>query len=109
MRLVTFRTDGRTRVGRVEGDHVVELDFPDVGAILAAEAVGTVRSATGPEPPLAGLDLAQPIVDPPKIICAGHNYLAHIKERGAKIPTHPSLFSKFRRTLIGPRDPITLP
>jgi len=109
MRLLTFRMHGGTRAGRVEGDRVVELGFADVGAVLAAGAADAVRFATGPEHPLVGLQLAPPVVDPSKIICVGHNYLAHIKERAAKIPPHPPLFNKFRRTLIGPRDPITLP
>ena len=111
MRLLTFRTDGGTRAGRVDGDQVIELEDADVGALLARGEAGlaAARSATGSTRPLAGLDLAPVIVDPPKIICVGQNYLAHIREQNAKVPEYPTLFNKFRRTLIGPNDEIVLP
>ena len=111
MRLLTFRTNGGTRAGRVDGDQVIELEDADVGALLARGEAGlaAARSATGSTRPLAGLDLAPVIVDPPKIICVGQNYLAHIREQNAKVPEYPTLFNKFRRTLIGPNDEIVLP
>ena len=111
MRLLTFRTNGGTRAGRVEGDRVVELADADVGAVLARGDAGLAdaRNATGAERPLAELNLAPVILDPPKIICVGQNYLAHITEQGVKVPTFPTLFNKFRRSLIGPHDDIVLP
>ena len=111
MRLLTFRTDRGTRAGRVDGDQVVELEDADVGALLARGEAGlsAARAASGPARALAGLDLAPVVVDPPKIICVGQNYLAHIKEQGAATPEYPTLFNKFRRTLIGPQDDIVLP
>src|SRR5260370_14405574 len=59
--------------------------------------------------PLAGTRLAPVVPKLQKIICLGHNYLSHIKEMGAEPPSHPTLFAKFARCLIGPRDPIVLP
>ncbi|TMD10091.1 MAG: fumarylacetoacetate hydrolase family protein [Chloroflexi bacterium] len=109
MRLVTVRTAGGTRAGRVEGDRIIELDFPDVGAILAAGALEQVRGATGQSFPLADADLTTPVPNPPKIICMGQNYEAHLREQNAELPKHPTLFNKFARSLIGPRDPIVLP
>jgi acylpyruvate hydrolase len=111
MRLLTFRSNGGTRAGRLDGDQVVELEDADVGALLARGGAGLAdaRSASGRGRPLAGLDLAPVIVDPPKIICVGQNYLAHIQEQGAAVPEYPTLFNKFRRTLVGPRDEIVLP
>jgi acylpyruvate hydrolase len=111
MRLLTFRTDGATRAGRVDGDQVVELEDADVGALLARgeEGLAAARGATGPSRPLAGLDLAPVVVDPPKILCVGQNYLAHIQEQGAQVPEYPTLFNKFRLTLIGGNDDIVLP
>ena len=111
MRLLTFRTNGGTRAGRLDGDRVLELADADVGALLARGEAGVAdaRSASGAGRPLADLDLAPVIVDPPKIICVGQNYLAHITEQGVKIPTYPTLFNKFRRSLIGPNDDIVLP
>ena len=111
MRLLTYRTNGGTRAGRLDGDRVVELPDADVGALLARGEAGLAeaRNASGDGRPLAELDLAPVIVDPPKIICVGQNYLAHIEEQGAKVPDHPTLFNKFRRCLIGPNDEIVLP
>ena len=111
MRLLTFRTDGGTRAGRLDGDRVVELADTDVGTLLARgeDGLAEARSATGTGRPLAGLDLAPVIVDPPKIICVGQNYLAHVTEQNAKLPEYPTLFNKYRRTLIGPNDEIVLP
>lgn len=111
MRLLTFRTDRGTRAGRVDGDQVVELEDADVGALLARGEAGLsdARAASGPARALAGLDLAPVIVNPPKIICVGQNYLAHIKEQNAEVPDYPTLFNKFRSTLIGANDDLLLP
>ena len=111
MRLLTFRSDGGTRAGRLDGDRVMELADADVGALLARGEAGLAeaRSATGTGRPLSGLDLAPVVVDPPKIICVGQNYLAHVTEQNAKLPEYPTLFNKYRRTLIGPNDEIVLP
>jgi acylpyruvate hydrolase len=111
MRLLTFRTDGGTRAGRLDGERVVELADADVGALLARgeAALAEARSASGSGRPLADLELAPVILDPPKIICVGQNYLAHITEQGVKVPEYPTLFNKFRRSLIGPNDDIVLP
>ena len=48
MRLVTMRTPDGTRAGRVEGEEVVELDAPDVGAVLAA-GIDSAPATTGVE------------------------------------------------------------
>ncbi len=95
----------------MDGDQVVELGDRDVGALLARGEAGLAdaRGASGATRPLSELDLAPVILDPPKIICVGQNYLAHIEEQGAKVPDYPTLFNKYRRTLIGPNDEIVLP
>ncbi len=111
MRLVTIRTSDGTRAARLDGDQVVELEDRDVGALLAggSERLETARSAGGAARPLADVDLAPVIPRPPKIICVGQNYLAHIQEMGSQPPEYPTIFAKYTRALIGPRDPITLP
>jgi len=111
MRLLTFRTPNGTRAGRLDGDQVVELEDADVGSLLARGEAGLAAAlaASGTVRPFADLDLAPVIVNPPKIICVGQNYLAHIEEQGAKVPDYPTLFNKFRRSLIGPNDEIVLP
>ncbi len=37
------------------------------------------------------------------------NYASHIKEMGRAPPVHPTIFAKYARALIGPRDPVVLP
>ncbi|MDY7102386.1 MAG: fumarylacetoacetate hydrolase family protein [Actinomycetota bacterium] len=110
MRLVTFRTDHGTRAGRIDGDEVVELDAPDVGALLG-EPDGLARAgrATGTTRALAGLDLAPVVPRPPKIACVGRNYAEHAAELGNAVPEAPTWFAKFTSALTGPVDPILLP
>ena len=111
MRLVTIRTAGGTRAGRVEGDQLIELDATDVGALLAGgeAAMRSAASADGPRHDYATADLAPLIPNPPKIICVGQNYMAHIAEMGSQPPDYPTLFAKYTRALVGPRDDIVLP
>lgn len=112
MRLVTLRGDSGTRAGRVEGDRIVELDAPDVGALLAAgpgSLEAAARHAGGAVHDAATADLAPVVPRPGKVICLGLNYESHILETGRDLPAHPTLFAKFADSLTGPRDPIVLP
>jgi len=111
MRLVTMRTGNGTRAGRLDGDTVTELPFDDVKAVLASgpDWAATAARATGATRALAGADLAPVVPRPEKIICIGQNYLKHIQEMGAEQPKYPTLFAKYTRALIGPRDDIVLP
>ncbi len=123
MQLVTIRTDGDrtdddrttgtgtgtgTRAGRVEGDDIVLLDAPDVGALLAA-GDRVDRNADGPTVTLATADLAPVVPRPSKVVCVGLNYRSHIAESGLPTPAAPNWFAKFATALIGPTDPIVLP
>lgn len=111
MRLVTLRTASGPRAGRVEGNEVFELDFADVGALLDTGPEWRQAAATGGKAwgPLDEADLAPLIPAPRKIICVGLNYASHITEMGREPPVHPTIFAKFARALVGPRDPIILP
>jgi 2-keto-4-pentenoate hydratase/2-oxohepta-3-ene-1,7-dioic acid hydratase in catechol pathway len=55
---------------------------------------------------LDSLDLAPPVVDPPKIVCIGRNYVEHAKEGGSPVPEWPILFSKYNNALAGHGDGI---
>jgi len=48
-------------------------------------------------------------INPTKIICLGRNYLDHIKETNAPIPTEPVFFVKTLNTLITDGNPIIYP
>jgi acylpyruvate hydrolase len=110
MRLCTVRTTDGTRAGRIDGDSVVLLPWPDVGAVLQQPDWRRVAAlTTGERIPRASADLATLIPFPDKIICVGLNYTSHILEMGRQKPEHPTLFAKYRGALIGARDPIQLP
>ncbi len=54
-------------------------------APIRTESLGAVRAASS--------------TSPPKIICVGLNYRAHIAETGEKTPPFPDLFNKYNTTL----------
>lgn len=109
MRLATLRRAGATVAVRLDGDELVELGQPDVGALLAADGLAAAATADGARHPAASADLAPVVPRPGKIVCVGLNYRAHILEMGRPLPAHPTLFAKFTETLVGPYDPIALP
>ena len=49
------------------------------------------------------------MINPTKIVCIGRNYLDHIKETNAPIPTEPVFFVKTLNTLITEGNPIIYP
>lgn len=110
MRWATIRIpdgpDGETRAVRVEGDTLVELDTPDVGALLAG---GRTPDETGTTYDAATADYAPVVPRPGKIICQGLNYRSHILEMGDELPAHPTLFAKFHDALVGAHDDVVLP
>ena len=110
MRLATVRTSSGTRAVRLEGDSLIDVGFPDVGALLAtADWRATAAGAAGPTVPVSGADFAPLVPHPSKVVCVGLNYRAHILEMGREIPEHPTLFAKFEETLIGAHDDVQLP
>lgn len=109
MKLATIRTRDGTRAARVEDNRVVELAAPDVGAVLASGVDPAAAAAAGPVHPLDAADWAPVVPNPPKVLCLGLNYRAHILEMGRELPNHPTVFAKFSIALIGARDDIWLP
>ena len=103
MRLCTFRDAGRTRLGRVDGDVVQPLDGRDVG-----DALGGLPGPVGPPVPLAGLELAPPLL-PGKLLGVGWNYADHAQEMGGRVPEQPLIFSKLVSSVTGPGGPVPLP
>jgi len=64
----------------------------------------------------AGVILAQddvsflpPLIRPPKIVCVGLNYPSHADESGFVAPEFPTLFARFRSSLIGHGAPLVKP
>ncbi|MFF0449587.1 fumarylacetoacetate hydrolase family protein [Streptomyces sp. NPDC004609] len=110
MKLATIRLGDRTAAVRAEGDFLVEVGLPDVGAVLASAAgLAGASTADGPRHSAAGAVFATLVPRPGKVVCVGLNYRNHIKEMGRDLPEHPTLFSKFADTLIGAHDAIRRP
>ncbi len=120
MRLVTFTEASSTRLGVLDGDHVVDLaasapDCPrEMCAFLAAgdQAMAAARAAVatgGGRLPLGGVKLEAPILRPPKILAVGLNYADHVAETGMERPTLPIIFNKQATSVTGPTDPMHLP
>jgi acylpyruvate hydrolase len=110
VRLATVSYAGATSAARVEGDKVVLLPEPDLGALLARtdwreHAATAGRLTTTRE----DVRFAATVPSPRKILCAGLNYRSHIAETGRAEPTHPFFFPKFDNSLIGAYDDIPLP
>ncbi|MDR2256463.1 MAG: fumarylacetoacetate hydrolase family protein [Arthrobacter sp.] len=118
MKLATLRTGATTQAVLVNEDGTLSpLErFADVGAFLAAPteareaAAATARAADAQRLPApARGELAQPILNPAKVLCIGLNYHEHIKETGNEVPKFPTVFAKFALTLTGPDDDIAFP
>ena len=106
MRLCTVRTDTGTSAARVDGDHLVLLEAPDVGAVFRA---ATMPQDTGVVVASAAAVYVPPVLNPAKIICVGLNYRSHLLELGSIVPSYPTLFSKFSTTLMGAHNDLVLP
>jgi acylpyruvate hydrolase len=108
MRYATVRVGGgATKAVRIEEQSAIVLDAADVGELLTRglDAVGEA----GQTLPVEGLDYAPLIVHPEKVVCLGLNYATHVREMGRDLPTYPTLFAKYPRTLIGAYDDVMLP
>jgi acylpyruvate hydrolase len=109
VRLTTLRTPDGTRAARIDGETAVEIDAPDLGALLADPAWRErAAAADGPRHDLAAADLAPLVPRPGKIFCVGLNYRTHILEMGRELPEYPTLFAKFPEALVGPHDAVSL-
>lgn len=122
MRVVGFEAEGKSRLGVVSGDEIVDLQAIDPGfpadlaeilcraelglgaiASLAALARDTHRRK------LAGLDFALPVRKPGKILCLGLNYHDHAKEGGNKVAEYPAIFLRGLSSLVAHGKPILCP
>jgi len=65
--------------------------------------------ATGPATCSLGEVRLMAPVEAPRIICAGLNYVSHIKESHMVAPSIPMLFMKHPSAVIGPSEPIVYP
>ncbi len=58
---------------------------------------------------MSNIRIGKENIQPTKIICLGRNYLDHVRELNAPIPTEPVFFVKSLNTLISSGNPIVYP
>src|SRR4051794_12316717 len=106
MKLVTF-DDGK--VGRLDGDKVVQLDVPSMRAYYE---LGQPAKETGAEFPLADVTLRAPLI-PKKFFHTAGNFQEHHEESKNVNWSHPVLpwivFFQNIDAIIGPEDEIVYP
>lgn len=119
MKIVRFTESGRTRIGKLSGDRVIDLS--GVAGVTDSmrhvlSVLNTLRPAleavSAPAYPLDQVRLETPINDPQKYLAIGLNYKAHAEEAraaGIPIPTSQLWFNKQVSCLTGPYDPIIYP
>ena len=116
MKLATFTHQGRTSIGVVVDESIVDLsaaapELPrEMVVFLGAgrEALDIARkAATGKAGRLAlsSLKLEAPIARPPEFLAIGLNYADHVAETGRDKPSFPMFFNKQATCVVGPNDP----
>ena len=123
MKLVTFSCRGRTSIGKIVGDRVVDLAAADArlpatmrelldGGGPALDRARRVDAEHAPSYPLADVCLAAPVPNPSKFLAIGMNYRKHVEEArrgGVQVPDSQVWFNKQVSCINGPFDPVHLP
>lgn len=118
MKLCRFTIDGRTSLGRIDGNRVVDLSglgFAGSMRLLIAALENRraeIERASGPSHALDDVALEAPIDDPRKFLAIGMNYQKHADEAlaaGIPTPTNQLWFNKQVSCITGPYAPIDLP
>ena len=118
MKLVTYTHGGRTAVGVIDGDHVVDLQSGDPGipsdmvtlldggASMIERARGAI--ASGKRVAVSDVTLEAPL-QPRKSLAIGLNYRDHAAESGQDLPKKPVVFYKVGTCIVGPGTAIQKP
>lgn len=115
MRVVTYASQQGPRAGLLAGNRIVDAwdaiggEGATVRELLEAGRLGELEGIDGEGVALADTKLLAPVPDPDKIIGIGLNYKAHAAEAGLEPPPSPTFFAKFRNSLRGDGDTVTLP
>lgn len=123
MRLLSFRYDGRDRVGVRVGDEVVDVaevapDLPSsvLGVLQGgSEALAAIQAAVGRAKasavrPVDQIEYLLPITRPPTFIGIGMNYAVHLEDFGVmKMPDFPGMYLRSLNSLTPHNGPIIRP
>jgi acylpyruvate hydrolase len=110
VKAVRYRNaSGELRIGRLDGDQVVDAGPAGEQGFVPTRAAWTVLAAAdGPSTALDAVRLAHPVV-PRKLICIGLNYRDHAEESELDLPEVPVIFAKWTTSLIGHGETIVIP
>lgn len=96
--------------GRAAGEPFGDLDALVQAGLLPALAEAVASGGPAADgPPLGEAQLLAPLTGPPKIWCAGLNYLGHAADLDAPPPSAPVGFMRPTASMIGPGDTVFLP
>lgn len=122
MKLVTFTEGGRTRIGVIEGEEIVDLSIDpalptDMITLLGAGAEGleATRAAASKSKQhflISKVRIEAPVLRPRKFLALGGSYKSHLAEvahLGIQPPKFQSWFNKQVTCVNGPYDDIHLP
>jgi len=109
LKAVVFESAGERRLGRLEGDIVVDAGPIDRwGFIPSPDGWQRLLEADGHRHRIDAVTLRAPI-RPPKILAIGVNYRDHAAETQREVPDVPVVFAKFPSSVIGHEDTIIVP
>ena len=105
MKLISFKTGNKDKIGVLNGKEITEIDSTMINAIKSPnmdkfESLGTYN--------IEDVNVSIPI-SPSKIVCVGLNYIDHAKELEMEIPEEPIIFIKPSTAIIGHYDNIIYP
>ena len=123
MKLVTFSCRGRTSIGKLHADQIIDLPAADAslpttmlellaGGPQLMERARSVDPERAPSYPLADVRLGSPVPNPSKFLAIGMNYHAHAEEakrHGIEVPETQVWFNKQVSCVIGPFDQVHMP
>lgn len=118
MKLASYKLASTAGYGVVTDAGVVDLTrrvgakYPDLRALLTADALAEARQAVVGVPPdfqLKDVTLLPVIPNPDKIICVGLNYEEHRVESGRDKTENPTLFARFADSQVGANQPMLRP
>ena len=113
MKLATYTAEGRTRVGIVVDDRIIDAGLEGTMIDLIThwgtlKPVLAAKAAAGGGVPLASVKLEAPVQRPGKIFAIGLNYADHIAESNMGTPERQVWFTKAQTSVNGPYDPILI-
>ncbi len=109
MKFATFKANGITTWGIIDGDEAVDLGtalrdrYPDLKSAIAANALheAAERARDAERHTLAKIEWLPVVPNPDKILCVGLNYEMHRKETGRAEVENPTIFTRFANSQTG--------